>query len=489
MRRKGSITIYAALILGVMMALIITCLTSSRMAAARAQIASAAQVGLFSAFGSYDRELLEKYEVFGLNMGGSSSDADLASFSRTVQAYMDYVLKQNSQNLRLSSLGLSGYRLLTDEGGEPFFRQAVLYEKEYAESREDYARLEKWMGYYAEAEGKIESAAREEDSDWFGRYASAMEEAERLSREILMTEPEDLLTDGEEGLYIPYEETDFTTVTDPVPVIQSISETGILSFLLPAADEEAYPYNSSPLFSQRDSLSGTGIFDGFVPDDSAESRLLFQCYINEKLGNYLRPKEGFPAYQMEYILEREGSDRENLEKTVKRIFLLRLGITLDILEGNETYRAELRNLSDTICSVFIVPPDWSTVYDTLKYCWAYGAALCETNEILSGGSVPFEDDTEVYIPLSGLYDIMAYFDSGGRNTGEGGYEDYLVLFMAGLNKGEKLSGVLDAVEGAVRSLGRASFYIDHCLVDAEILALVRANGRKTFSVTKTYGYD
>ena len=192
---------------------------------------------------------------------------------------------------------------------------------------------------------------------------------------------------------------------------------------------------------------------------------------------------------MEYIVEREDSDRRNLEKTAERIFLLRLGIILDTLEGNETYRAQLGELSDTICSVFIVPPDQSIVYGTLKYCWAYGEALCETNEILSGGAVPFENDAEVYVPLSGLYDIMDYLGSGTGNTGDGEYEDYLVLFMSGLTKEDKISGTLDAVEGSVRGSGRGSFYIDHCLVDAEILAQVRANGRKTFNVTKTYGYD
>ena len=491
MRKKGSITVYAALILGVMMTLIVTCLTSARMAAARAQIASGAQVGLYSAFSLFDRELLEDYEVFALNLGGSSSQADLASFCRTVESYMEGVLRQNSQNLNLTSLGFSGYRLLTDEGGEPFYRQAVLYEKDVPDSAEMCDRLRRLKDYSREAEEKISLAMQAEEEDWFGRYDAALEEAERLSHEALFAEEEVLLTDGsEEELYIPYEEADFTTVSDPVPVIRSIMETGVLAFLLPGAEGEAFSsFPSSPLLSQRTALYGMEVYDGFSPDSSEASELLFQCYIHEKLGNYLRPKDGFPSYQMEYILERENSDRENLERTVTRIFLLRLGTDLEMIGNSEECQMELTELAERICSVFIVPPDQSIVYDTLKYSWACGEALCECRHILSGGHVGFMDGGTISVPLSGLYDIMDYLDSAADEGAEGSYEDYLALFMLGRTKEELLEGTMDAVEGAVRASGRSGFFIDHCLVDAEISADVRANGRKTFHVTKAYGYD
>ena len=99
------------------------------------------------------------------------------------------------------------------------------------------------------------------------------------------------------------------------------------------------------------------------------------------------------------------------------------------------------------------------------------------------------DGGTISVPLSGLYDIMDYLDSAADEGAEGSYEDYLALFMLGRTKEELLEGTMDAVEGAVRASGRSGFFIDHCLVDAEISADVRANGRKTFHVTKAYGYD
>ncbi|MBQ7372128.1 MAG: hypothetical protein IJW67_09680, partial [Blautia sp.] len=146
MVRKAGITIYAALILGVMMTLIVTCLTSAKMAAARTQIAESAQIGLFSVFGEYDRQLLDEFEIFGLNCGGSEQAADLAAVCHECRSFMEEVLRQNSQNLRIGKVGLTGYRLLTDEGGKPFFEQAVNYEKRNDDNAETLNLLQRLKG-------------------------------------------------------------------------------------------------------------------------------------------------------------------------------------------------------------------------------------------------------------------------------------------------------------------------------------------------------
>ena len=63
MVRKGSITIHAVLILGVMMTLIVTCLTSARMAAARTQIAESAGIGLFSVLCGFRPGRADRFSV------------------------------------------------------------------------------------------------------------------------------------------------------------------------------------------------------------------------------------------------------------------------------------------------------------------------------------------------------------------------------------------------------------------------------------------
>ena len=62
--KKGSITIFLALILSLLLSLVCTSIESVRMAAARTQILSGLDIGLYSLFGQYDRELLKEYDLF-----------------------------------------------------------------------------------------------------------------------------------------------------------------------------------------------------------------------------------------------------------------------------------------------------------------------------------------------------------------------------------------------------------------------------------------
>ena len=68
--KKGSITIFLALVLSLMVSLVSASIESCRMAAARAQILSSVDIGLYSLFGQYDRTLLEELDCLHLTRQG-----------------------------------------------------------------------------------------------------------------------------------------------------------------------------------------------------------------------------------------------------------------------------------------------------------------------------------------------------------------------------------------------------------------------------------
>ena len=94
--KKGSITIFLALILSLILSLVSASIESVRMSAARTQILNSMDIGLYSLFGQYDRTLLEDYDLFALYAGGKE-EPDMASVYENFQSYMKPVLKQNSQ--------------------------------------------------------------------------------------------------------------------------------------------------------------------------------------------------------------------------------------------------------------------------------------------------------------------------------------------------------------------------------------------------------
>ncbi len=217
MVKRGSITVFLALILSLVTALVCTgiesvrmaaartqilngadiglyCtgIESVRMAAARTQILNGADIGLYSLFGQFDREMLKDYDLFLLDGSCGDGSLDLASVYDNFSSYMKPVLKQNSQKLsvvqggsvydnfssymkpvlkqnsqKLSVVqgGFSAYRLITDEGGEPFYNQVVQYMKETLGSQGVSLLLDK-MKDRKEKTDKAEQAGHQAESQY-----------------------------------------------------------------------------------------------------------------------------------------------------------------------------------------------------------------------------------------------------------------------------------------------------------------------------------
>ena len=70
------------------------------------------------------------------------------------------------------------------------------------------------------------------------------------------------------------------------------------------------------------------------------------------------------------------------------------------------------------------------------------------------------------------------------------YEDYLRVLLIAKGKQEKVIRGMDMIECSIREKGkRPGFRMDHCIVALEASADVKANNKKTFTVTRQYAYE
>ena len=79
-KERGSITLFLALILSLLLSLVCTSIESVRMASARTQILNSMDIGLYSVFGQYDRKLLEEYDLFAVKIHFAFCHATLLLF-------------------------------------------------------------------------------------------------------------------------------------------------------------------------------------------------------------------------------------------------------------------------------------------------------------------------------------------------------------------------------------------------------------------------
>ena len=130
MEKKGSITVFLALILSILLSLVSASIQSVQAVATRTQILNGMDIGLYSLFGQYDRSLLRDYDLFFLDGTQGGTELNLAAVYDNLESYIKPVLKQNGRKLRIKQGGFTGYRLATDQNGEVFYHQAVSYMKD-----------------------------------------------------------------------------------------------------------------------------------------------------------------------------------------------------------------------------------------------------------------------------------------------------------------------------------------------------------------------
>lgn len=494
MVKKGSVTVFLALMLSLLLSLVCASIESVRMAAARTQILGSLDIGLYSLFGQYDRELLKEYDLFFLDGSCGGGTLKMSRIYDNMEEYMKPVLKQNSQKLSISQGGFTGYRLATDEEGEVFYHQVVTYMKKTLGSqgvqlllnkmrdREEQTREAEQRGQQAEQGNSIESYENEMQSA-AQKSQDAKEEAEKNASgegEHLESQP-------------PGEHTEGTTekVVNPISVIKRIRKMGILELVLPpgkGASEKTVERGG--LASQRTLQRGMPLFGSLEKDNSYASGILYQQYLMDKLGNYQKPSLAGLSYQVEYILGGKNSDLENLKSVARKLLLIREGVNFAHLLSDPVKRAEAEALALAIASGFLIPPAAAIIEGALLLCWAFGESILDVRELFDGGKVALvKSQGDWQLSLENLPRLLEGLDTVRRGNEKGlSYEDYLQVLLLTKGKEEKLKRGMDMVELCIRAKGRPNFLLDSCIVAIEASVDVKANKRKTFTVTKQYCY-
>lgn len=489
MVKRGSITVFLALILSLVTALVCTGIESVRMAAARTQILNGTDIGLYSLFGQFDREMLKDYDLFLLDGSCGEGSLDLASVYDNFSSYMKPVLKQNSQKLSVVQGGFSAYRLLTDEGGEPFYNQVVQYMKETLGSQGVSLLLDKMKDRKEKTDQAEQAGQQAENGDIIENYDAEMEENNRKNEEALAEaekNPEGGELEDEDNVTAPPQK-----VVNPISIIRRIRKMGILELVIPGnkgvSDGQV---QAGSLLSRREKQRGMPMYEPEKTDTSYTSQILFQQYLMEKLGNYIAPGKGGLKYQTEYILGGKTGDIENLKSVARRLLLIREGVNMVHLVSDGTKRAQAAGLAAAIASAFLIPPATGVIEAALLLCWAFGESILDVRELFDGGKVPLiKSAADWQLSLENLAELLNGLDSVRRGSEDGmSYEDYLQVLLLGVSREEKITRAMDMIELCVREKGRKNFRMDSCIVAAEVSVDVKANKRKVFNVTRAYGY-
>lgn len=414
--KRGSLTIYLALSMMVFLTFCLVLTEGTRVYYLKTKAAQAIELAEFSVLSEYQYELLSNYGVFFLDLDYEQGSECTAVLEQRTRSY----LSKNAEEVYTASLNAKKIQRATDQGGLPFFRQAV----EVMKVKSGYKLLE-------ELTGSLDGIS-EESVDLGEILEESSGEAENLLGSYV----------DEEGM--PLFQISLPSVS--FPSIRALTEAVLGS--------------DSALSEKTVDLGGRianrelSVGNGQSGKTSLVDMQLFHGYLFEHLNYYGAKKpdvwKSALEYQMEYIICGEESDQKNLENIMWRIFLLRAGGNYLFYHQDAERMAQAEAEATALAGITGNAAIIRLVREILLISQAIEDGIQDTRRIFAGEKVP-------------LYQNGVF---GGVQMG---YEHYLYMFLNTTDKEQKIYRSMDIVELEVREKsGYQDFCLDHCTDKFEV---------------------
>lgn len=506
---SGYLTVFLSLCLPVILSLFFTLIEGARMNAIRMQIEVVADTAMDSVMAEYHRELLRQYDLLMIDTSYGTDNAGNSQLEEHLRGYMTKNFsasgmiifgKRDFTGISLDSLAVTGTRYAADNHYQALREQiyAYMYAEPIAQAVadannliEEYTGLNldlnKWEKELRDKKERMSTLLKNkkksdreqhsekesgEESDEEKEAAEKKKEAEEFARENGVSEEQ---------------------LEDPASEIDIDDQSFLLGLVLGDGEKELShaKADTSDLLSHRSLHEG----DGAKADNShaypEADTIVLDFYAFEKCGNYRNPLEKSELkYQLEYLLNGEPSDKDNLEKTVGMLLLTRLAVNAGFLMTDSAKREEINTWASMVAALFGIPLLHTIVYAILVIAWSYTEALQDVKTLMAGGKVPLLKTGDNW--KTRLANIFAPGHTTKGETGGKGlnYEAYLHLFLFLKDPDTKSGRLMDVMEMDIRRTpGNEHFRMDWCVDTFSMEAETTSSFGWQFPVVREMTYN
>lgn len=464
--QKGSITVFLSLIGILFLSLICTAVESARVQGAKTQTANITGMGTYSLLGEFEKELLEKYDIFSVDGSYGNGSFQIHKVSGRLEEFLSYNADPKKDifsiwcfdpwNLELTDAQVDTYALLTDERGEPFYQQAVAYMRtnmaalavdKLLDYTRDTEQIKNWQKEY-------EKQTKENDAKLEDLESAREEKMEELESEALEngTEPK-----------VPEK------VSNPLKEIAKLRKKSLLDIVTGEKKISEKKLRTSGFPSRRVSRRGTMKLEkeyGGLTD-----AVLFREYLMLHFSNYLeKTGDGVVDYEMEYILGGKDTDEKNLKQVVTKLLLIREGMNYLYCVKDSQMALEAGNLALALTGFLGIPALTTATKHGLLLAWAYGESLVDLRTLLEGGKVPIRKDSGSWtLTLENLSKLSEILKQGKNGSSKGmTYGEYLRILLNMGSISQQRMRALDLIQSNVRqNVGYGKFKAENCVVGVE----------------------
>lgn len=486
--QKGSITIYLALTMSVILSLFVAVIDGARRNAIRVEADCAFDLAVYSVFAEYNAAMFEQYHLLFVDTSYGQADGSTEQVRKHLKYFTKMNLSEGATYAKrvdftktfLEDAQIDAVSYATDEEAGIFENQAICYIKQ------KYG-----LSYVEDMKNELEKA---EKMQLFTRNIDQERNANQAIIEEEKAKGKQTGKVDEEGNPI----TEKIELNNPADAVNGIRPSGVL-LLVTGADTmiSGKQVKLDDCYSRCGASNKGQGFAGRKPVSMGE-KPLFQAYIKDVCGCYTKPKEaGALIYQQEYILAGKESDEDNLKQVVHRLLALREVSNVTYLFSDGAKQAEASTLAASICTAAGVPYLTEPVKLSLLFAWAYAESLYDVKQLLKGRRVPLAKDTKNWhTSLNGMLQAAAEDAQDAALQQEGdslkdglSYEDYLVLLMMAMPEKKKVGRMIDLVEMDIRlTVGNQNFRMQNCADAMSMQAAIGGAGGYVCQVERAFCY-
>ena len=451
--KKGSITVFLALILPLVLILLFTLIESARVSGLRSVVKDSGDAALNSVFGAYNRTLFDEYGLLFFDGGYGSGLIDYEAIEEEFSDY--FTSNKNNGSLffggsflpaALIDAEITDVVTATDYNGELLIRSALDYFKfdlagELVESVEACLK--------GAEEGNKAKEKSDADSNQLNstNWGAVNEETSlqmipgKTENAVLFLPIIDDIEENPDGDDPEEEDPGPPPVDDQklksdlqssaVGSAERSKATGWLSLVLPSevtVSGYQMPGENLPSVCAVDPRPLNDQSD-FLTD--AAKKITFCEYLLRNFTNYSNETGGDgPAYQIEYILYGSQSDKKNFETALNRIMWVREGMNiLHLLTSDKFEMIEVA--ADALVgwtgNALII----GLTCTALMAAWAYAESILDVRALLQKKKVPFFKTEESWVlSFEGIANLLEGGGEAVRDDPTGmSYEDYLRMFL------------------------------------------------------------
>lgn len=454
--KRGSITVFLALVLVLVMSFIFSLLEGARVSCLKSRARTVTQLCMQSVFGNYHAGLWEDYHLLFLDGCWQEGDFSMEKFAQRamceVQTDGNYMIAEGWDLTRLMvrNVEIDSYELATDQDGSVFQSQVSLQMQMEAAAGvlEELIRIKEQGEDVGEREGQSETL-------WQQAW-NAIEQAEEMQEEA-----QEEAQAGEKQEEVQTGE----TVENPMDYVKEIKRSSVLGMVLEDPSGLSGKAVEGSFLSERQLL--TGNWDPKTNVDGSD-RLWLQYYIQNYFSNYAAVSEKGSAekaldYEMEYLIGGKKSDSENLEKVVYELLGVREAMNFATILQDAEKKSLALGIATAAVGATGLMPLVKAVQIGVLLAWAFVESVLDVRALLAGKRIPFLKKADQW--ASDLTDCRKNIEdkSGCAGNEEGlTYSQYLQMLLFLLsektinyrcmdvieqNEGIRMDAMVQSVEG------------------------------------------